>query len=512
MEQATRYAELVSAITQIPAEELTPAAARKKPQPQTVALISLIPSTPPPGRHQYRDLIGQALGSKLADRTLREAAWPALQHALHHAEDNGHDLTDLLRIHTNRRDLNRAFSVSEALAWRIHRHLIVRPTPPESDGNLGIAPSRQTNEPTGPTADQSSDPAQRSETWRAIAWSLAGHERHGGTVEDVLPPTPSPAHDSGIPNRAPTLADLKQRMHDQLRDRSDKPPTAEQQLPWLISPQPDGETYLRSAALAIDARIQHLVEMVEADPPRWADGIGERPNDPALLTQWRGHVGVVATYRELHDITHDDPAYPLGPYIEPNQPGHHEFWHAAAAVLATHNLTEEDSTPAQATPTGEAHGLSSVSGPPLDSDRFDEVALRAAVAHRIAADTYRALPDSERTAVTAGLITRLGNLRFDNDPATTVTQALYARQLQAALAERGHLSPNTGNLPAQTLSGNTFLRRQHISRAKRDTKSASPQPEDRRAPSAPPAEHPPRRPALLQPPSHERQDGPRPRR
>lgn len=162
--------------------------------------------------------------------------------------------------------------------------------------------------------------------------------------------------------------------------------------------------------------------MVEADPPRWADGIGERPNDPALLTQWRGHVGVVATYRELHDITHDDPAYPLGPYIEPNQPGHHEFWHAAAAVLATHNLTEEDSTPAQATPTGEAHGLSSVSGPPLDSDRFDEVALRAAVAHRIAADTYRALPDSERTAVTAGLITRLGNLRFDNDPATTVTQ------------------------------------------------------------------------------------------
>jgi hypothetical protein len=199
-------------------------------------------------------------------------------------------------------------------------------------------------------------------------------------------------------------------------------------LPWLSGPcnyvpggNNDLDRYLEEAATLITTRVRALADDACQQQPAWTSLLGRPPASSIAREQWRHHLGVIAAYRDQYQIAVDDPRQILGPYAEPGHAGHATYWHAAESVLAARHLAGLE--PAAA--TSARPGICNVTC-------------------QVIADIYLGLPDTERTAVSAGIREALGPLwfgdRFRADD-HVVTQPAYAARLATALIERGHLSP-----------------------------------------------------------------------
>ncbi|MFR9727895.1 hypothetical protein ACL03H_01615 [Saccharopolyspora sp. MS10] len=72
-----------------------------------------------------------------------------------------------------------------------------------------------------------------------------------------------------------------------------------------------------------------LCQATVADPPRWAAGLGPRPDGQRAALRWEELLGYAAAYRETYGVTSTDPAHPLG---EPPE-GHNLRAHAWHRIL-----------------------------------------------------------------------------------------------------------------------------------------------------------------------------------
>ncbi|MFR9728115.1 hypothetical protein ACL03H_02730 [Saccharopolyspora sp. MS10] len=88
-------------------------------------------------------------------------------------------------------------------------------------------------------------------------------------------------------------------------------------VPWLARADlrnlsTDEADYLHRLQLAIAVRVTELRETAVADPPRWAAGLGPRPDEPPAVRRWEQLLGQAAAFRETYGIDSTDPASPLG--------------------------------------------------------------------------------------------------------------------------------------------------------------------------------------------------------
>jgi hypothetical protein len=235
--------------------------------------------------------------------------------------------------------------------------------------------------------------------------------------------------------------------------------------PWVTPPPPDADPYLPAAARVIQERVTHLELNVYRDRPAWSASLGTAPYLTDARREWLRQAGIVAAYREQHQITDNDPARPLGAYQEPGQPGRAAYWQAAAAITTARDLAH----PARYDPDRDiVHNITDILAGRTDQqdaeDRARDAARERAIAHQIAVDTYLALPEAERAAVVTGMIARRGSLWYGPDPDTitdpgtdrdtagpgqvaglheAAIHPAHAPQLHLALTHRGHLSANT---------------------------------------------------------------------
>jgi hypothetical protein len=285
------------------------------------------------------------------------------------------------------RELRTSRSISQVLAWRIGHYLDQHPSP------------------AVPAADRS-DP----ESWQRLAWTLKAAENTGTPAATII---------SGA-RRARHLRDLLA----QAQYATWQQPAGHEshELPWLRRPRPhvrdaddDGLVhYLDEAAALISTRTRSLADTAIGDRPAWMSLLGDLPASQDSRDWWLRHVGVIAAYRDQHQITTDDPHQVLGPYPEPGRAGHTAYWHAVEVVVAARQLA----------------GLEPTTKPESD-----------AVSVQIAADIYRALPDAERAELARDIAGRLGPL--SHSPGTpggdAITLPVVARRLIESLTERGHL-------------------------------------------------------------------------
>lgn len=328
------------------------------------------------------------LGTTLSEQAQAEPAWPAVQAALLRARRAGHDPVTILRSVALGRELRSARNISQTLAWRIGRYLLHYPVPVPAA--TGISSQR--------------DP----DIWRTLAWTLKAAEDNGTPAETI------------ITAQIRLLTDLTP-----AAQHAAKPPLQREDdtLPWLRRPHPDARDvndhvlarYLDEAARLIQARTRHLAEEAERSLPEWMHLLGGPPADEPRRTRWLHHVGIVAAYRDQHQITSDDPHQVLGPYPASGQAGHTAYWHAAQSVLTTRILTRLE---------------------PAPTHRHDPLTAQ------VAADIYLSLLDPERAAVRMIMNERIGPLQFgpDEPDDDAVTKPAVACYLVQALTERGQMT------------------------------------------------------------------------
>ncbi|MGH8791135.1 MAG: hypothetical protein ACRDXX_00610, partial [Stackebrandtia sp.] len=309
---------------------------------------------------------------------------------------------EALRRAAAQRDLN-VDSISEVLAWRVNRQTRLAASSP------GYSPP---------------------EAWRALAWSLKAAEARGGNAADILRTIPPGADLETLALHAQHHARQHQTRHD----------TAPQNLPWLPTPaelldnphvDPELRDYLRDLGAHISERIRELADQIRTQPPAWAQPLAQPPTDAAKAhREWEHAAEIIAAYRDQHAIQNDDPNHPLGPYPDAGHAGHRAYWHAAAALLTAHHLTNPQPDPrGPNSPTGLAH--------PVEQH----------LAADITGPIYRSLPAPERTQVAAEIARRVGPAWPSNaDPDTAATQPAYTTHLLAALAERGHITSHLAAL------------------------------------------------------------------
>ncbi|WP_306211065.1 MobF family relaxase [Actinoplanes sp. RD1] len=362
---ATRYAALLR--TKIVDKDiLNPAEAVTVPQ-----LLHTDPST---GNTNVEAVLALALDPQRAAAIMAEPAWPALRAAIRRAELAGHNPLTIAHTAAHTQPLTGARSISQVLAWRINQHLHHAPAPAGPEG---------------------------FDAWRTLAWTLKAAENSGRPAELLLSAIPVGGDLDSV--RATITTYLK-------------PTPAAGVLPWLpanpATPDTGFRRYLDQADELIQQRQHELTMTAIQQQPAWLAGLGPAPTgDPAAHAVWLRHLGIVAAYRDQHQVTTDDPTHPLGAYQPAESAGHRAFLHAADAVLATRHPHTLAADPATA---------------------------------RVAADLYLALPDTDRDAITAALATRLGNDWLGprhGDADTLITAAFYATHLQAELETRGLLYP-----------------------------------------------------------------------
>jgi hypothetical protein len=161
----------------------------------------------------------------------------------------------------------------------------------------------------------------------------------------------------------------------------------------------------------VGERRDELTVRAITDQPAWLAAMGAPPTHPTGYTQWLGHVGVVAAYRDQHQVTLDRADQPLGPYVSAGSSRHEAYLHAANAILiARHpNLTAVDTITA-----------------------------------RITADAFLAQPDHTREAITTAVAAIVGPDWLGprhGDADTLITAPAYAAHLRAELVHRGLLNP-----------------------------------------------------------------------
>jgi hypothetical protein len=241
-------------------------------------------------RERLARLAVTILGARLTEHARGEVAWPALIAALSRAENAGFDPADALTHVATARELRTAHSISEALAWRISRHVAAHPA----------------DMPVITAADPEAPPASSPEL--AVTRAAA-----------LLPWVPGPRRaTSAAGETAPLTA------------------------------------YIDDAATAITTRVAELADTAIRHRPPWMSLLGEQPDDPGTARQWRRHVEVIAAYRDQHTITADDPRQALGPYAEPGHAGHSAYWHAADCILAARRLSGLESADAISSTDGQA--------------------------------------------------------------------------------------------------------------------------------------------------------------
>lgn len=324
-----------------------------------------------------------ALGIDTAVQARSEPAWPALAAALRRAEDAGHQPAEMLRTVARSRELYTAASVSEVLAWRLGRYQRTAPL---------LAPSGQGAEAP-------------AETWRTLAWTLKAAENAGRDVSEVLD--------------LERAAGLTAILASAQRDAGPAPAPSTALLPWVRNPSDPGSQlgeFLAASASLITARVNQLTSQAISEQASWTRQLGTPPADPALRPEWERHVGIVAAYRDQHQVGTDGPGQILGPYVLPARAERAAYWQAADSVFRARTLA----------------GLRAPQRPTRQDDQDQ---------HRIATDIYLALAEPARAAVTAVMAERLGQLwlgRADGAGDATVNPA-YARQLCDSLTELGHL-------------------------------------------------------------------------
>jgi hypothetical protein len=383
---AERYARLLAAHPKLSTMTFDAGQALTVPPALTVTGEEHARDSSPP---DYRGIVAAAIGSPLTGRAQAEAAWPAVGAALRRAHHAGHDPAAVLTIVARGRELRTTRAISQTLAWRIGRYLTSYPDPVTS---------------TNDTADPG--------TWRTLAWTLKAAETAGTPAETII----------SAARQAVRLTDLIAAAHRAARQHAASPD--EPELPWLRRlRQPPGsaadaelESYLSEAATLISARVRYLAGQAERDRPAWMSLLGQPPASVHQREQWQYHVGVIAAYRDQHQITAGDPHQILGPYPEPGHAGHAAYWHTVQSVNAARHLARIE--------------------PVTD-------ACPDPVTSQIAADIYRSLPAEERERIRVAITERLRPLPFgviqpDDD---VITQPACARYLVQALTEHGQLIP-----------------------------------------------------------------------
>jgi hypothetical protein len=338
------------------------------------------------------EVVTRVLGPKLASRARSEPAWPALEAAVRRAQRCGHDSAALLGQLVRSRELRTARSLSEVLAWRIGEYLAAEP-------GAAAGPAE--------TGAQTMD----SQTWVILAWTMKAAENSGRDAAEAIE---TAAHE---PDPAGALLALARTIATHPQEPSLPPWISEPAASSAECPVTDSQIagYLNTVADEIRKRVHALTSDATCTRPTWVNALGAMPRDHARHQEWLHHVGVVAAYRDQYQITSDDPHQVLGSCVEPGHAGHSAYWHAAESVLAARTIAGLEHTDVTSNQTGA----------------------------QLAADLYLSLPPAERTAVSTAMAERLGVLWFGARAETddhAATRPIYATQLAAALAERGHLT------------------------------------------------------------------------
>ncbi|HLL67504.1 MAG TPA: MobF family relaxase [Micromonosporaceae bacterium] len=416
-------------------------------------------SVPVPAALRHHQAVTDTLGPELADTVRAQPGWNALHAAIARAHHAGHDTRHVLDTVARARRLDGAHTAAQVLAWRLNRYLFTQSAPANPGRDTGM--------------------------WATIGWTLAAHHHAGGNPEALLTTAPANAtvHDlaAHITEQAQLAAQVR-------RDTRGVPP-------WT-PPVRDEDTagtkpyrqYLADSETEIRNRTAHLAVDAAAHQPPWTTAFGEPPDDADRRAQWLHNLGIVAAYRDQHHITDDDPRHPLGPYIEPGHAGHRAYCHAAHAIVNAHHTT-------------------TASAPPPGADAL----------HRVAVDTYLALPHRERQRIAATIVGRLGALWHGDitDPDDAIIQHTYASHLHRALREHRHLAePTSATPPHEPSTPPPGPRRPDPAHRKRPTQRRTtdtprtpgtrrrdPQPRQQPVPRQPPR--------VISPPDHPNQARPR---
>lgn len=95
---------------------------------------------------------------------------------------------------------------------------------------------------------------------------------------------------------------------------------------WL--PVGGVDAYSDALIAAARDRAAELGARTARERPAWSSALGPVPADPDKREEWQHRAGMIAAYREAHDITSREP---LGP--EPADPLHRELWNRARTAL-----------------------------------------------------------------------------------------------------------------------------------------------------------------------------------
>jgi conjugative relaxase-like TrwC/TraI family protein len=340
-------------------------------------------NAPIPAALRHHQTVTDVLGPQPADTVRMQPGWNALHAAVARAHHAGHDTQRVLTTMVRARSLDDAHTAAQILAWRLNRYLTTQPAPADSGRDNGM--------------------------WATIGWTLAAHQHAGGDPETLL--NAAPAH-AAVRDLAAHVTEHAQHAARARRDQRGVPPWTP---PLRTEDTPGTEPYrqyLADCDTEIRTRMAHLAADAAAHWPPWTTAFGNPPDDPDQRARWLRNLGIVAAYRDQHHITDDDPRHPLGPYIESGHAGHRAYWHAAHALIDAHHPT--------------------TTSPPPGADAL----------HRVAVDTYLALPDNDRQAVASTMVGRLGALWHGDttNPDDAVTNAACASHLHRALREHRHLA------------------------------------------------------------------------
>lgn len=415
-------------------------------------------NAPIPAVLRHHQTVTDALGPQLADTVRTQPGWNALHAAIARAHHATHDTHQTLTTVAQSRSLDDAHTAAQILAWRLNRYLTTQPAPSESGRDNSM--------------------------WATIGWALAAHQHTGGDPETLLTGAPT---NTAVRDVAAHVTEHAQHAAKARRDQRGVPP-------WT-PPVPDEDApgtapyrqYLVDCDAEIRNRMAHLAAEAAAHRPAWTTAFGDPPDDAEQRARWFRNLGIVAAYRDQHRVTDDDPRHPLGPYVEAGHAGHRAYWQAAHALIDAHHPT-------------------TASPPPPGADAL----------HRVAVDTYLALPDNDRQAVAATMVGRLGALWHGDttNPDEAVTKAAYASHLHRALRDHHHLAePPAAVPPPESQPATSRTRRpdpSHRNRAARRPATARTRTPDaqRRDPELRQRAATPQQPRVVPPPEHPNRPGP----
>jgi hypothetical protein len=189
-----------------------------------------------------------------------------------------------------------------------------------------------------------------SPAYGALVAALRAGERDGHDMTAALNHFAVPVHGPTIEDTSDLAALLHERVTSWLKNT---PPTsASERLVAGLVPAADhvadrelGQS-LRDIEGHITARVHTLVLDVLHRPSAWALPLGPPPRDKALRREWLDAIGVIAGYRDLHQITADQF---LGAADSPDPSSSDERRRATAAAATASRLARQRTSSASIT-------------------------------------------------------------------------------------------------------------------------------------------------------------------